>query len=256
MKSIIKDRASWTRGRFLGVVGVLLVLQAGLLFLFGDRSQPQPQVAARPVRFRALGASVSEDQLMRQYFVGDPAVFPVPNPHGFSGRSWLDQQPLVYHSENQLEPPVWLALEADRLGTNFPLLRPGYTAIRMDLAQLPSRQEEPPPIFLAPELIATQSVFRLEGGLRDRLLGPAPALSSWPSPQLLTNSTVQIAVNPEGEVVAARLKARSGWDDADAEALAKARALRFRPSIGAGTRWGNAIFQWQTIEPPAAVPAK
>ncbi len=256
MKSVIKECASWTRGRFLGVVGVLFVLQAGLLFLFGDRSQPQPQVAARPVRFRSLGSSVSEDHLMRQYFVGNPAVFPVPNPHGFSGRSWLNQQPLVYHSENQLESPVWLPLEADRLGANFPLLPPGYAAIRVDLAQLPSHQEEPRPIFLAQELIATQSVFRLDGGLSNRLLGPTPVLRSWPSPQLLTNSTVQIAVNPDGEVVAARLKARSGWDDADAEALAKARALRFRPSNGAGTRWGNAIFQWQTIEPPAAAPAK
>jgi hypothetical protein len=256
MKSAIQERSSWTRGRFLGVVGVLLVLQAGLIFLFGDHSRPQPQLPPRSVRFRALGASVSEDQLMRQYFVGNPAVFPLPNPHGFSGRSWMDQRPLAYQSEKQLEPPDWLPLDAALLGTNFPVLPPGYQAILLDLVEQPARHDEALPLFLAPETVATQSVFRLEGGLNDRLLGAAPVLSRWPSPQLLTNSTVQIAVDPAGEVVVTRLKARSGWDQADADALAKARALRFRPSPSAGTRWGEAIFQWQTIEPAGASPPK
>jgi hypothetical protein len=256
MKSAIKECSSWTRGRFLGVVGVLFVLQAGLIFLFGDHSRPLPRLSPRSVRFRALGASVSEDQLMRQFFVGDPAVFPLPNPHGFSGRGWMDQQPLAYQSENQLEPPDWLPLDAARLGTNFPLLPPGSEPIRWDLAQQQARLNEPLPLFLAPEMIATQSIFRLEGGLSHRLLGAAPVLRNWPSPQLLTNSAVQIAVNPAGEVVVSRLNARSGSDQADADALAKARALRFRPSPSAGTRWGEAVFQWQTIEPAGAGPLK
>jgi hypothetical protein len=203
-----------------------------------------------------LGASVTEDQLMRQYFVGDPAVFPLPNPHGFSGRGWMDQQPLAYQPESQLEPPGWLLLNTARLGTNFPILPQSSEPILLDLAQQRARREEPLPLFLAPEMIATQSVFRLEGGLSDRLLGAAPVLISWPSAQLLTNSTVQIAVNPSGDVVAARLNARSGWEAADADALAKARALRFRPSSSAVLQWGEAVFQWQTIELAGAGPLK
>jgi len=256
MKGVIKERSSWPRGRFLGVVGVLTVLQAGLIFLFGDHSASQPMSSARTVRFRALGASVSEDQLMRQYFVGDPAVFPLPNPHGFSGRSWLDQQPPAYPAENQLQPPCWLPLDTFRLGTNFQGLPPGYESILLDLAQQPAPREQALPLFLSQERIATQSGFRLEGGLRDRLLGAAPVLTNWPSPQLLSNSIVQIAVDAAGEVVVTRLKSRSGWDPADADALAKARALRFRPSPSPGTRWGEAVFQWQTVEPAAAGPPK
>jgi hypothetical protein len=256
MKSEIKECSSWTRGRFLGVVGVLFVLQAGLIFLFGDHSQSQPWLSPRSVRFRALGASVSEDQLMRQFFVGDPAVFPLPNPHGFSGRDWLDQQPPEYQSENQIEPPIWLNLDTTRLGTNFPILPSGAEPILSGLTDQQARHDEPLPDFLAPEMIPTQSVFRLDGGLSERLLGAAPALRNWPSPQLLTNSAVQIAVDPAGEVVATRLDARCGWAEADAEALAKARALRFRPSPSAGTRWGEAVFQWQTTAPAGADPLK
>ncbi len=256
MKSAIQEGASWTRGRFLGVVGVLFVLQAGLLFLFGDRSGPRPNLPASSIHFRALGASVSEDQLMRHYFVGDPAVFPLPNPHGFSGRSWLAQRPLAYQAENQLEPPSWLPLDPARLGANFPVLPPGDEPLPLELAQESARPEAPLPLFLAPELIATQSVFRLEGGLSDRLLGAAPELTNWPSPQVLTNTTVGIAVNSAGEVIVTRLKASCGWDSADADALAKARALRFRPSPLAGTRWGEVIFQWQTTEPASVGPPK
>jgi hypothetical protein len=256
MKSAIKECSSWTRGRFLGMVGVLVVLQAGLIFLFGDHSGPQPRLSKRSVRFRALSASVSEDQLMRQSFVGDPAVFPLPNLHGFSGRGWMDQQPPEYQSENHLEPPIWLTNDTARLGTNFPLLPSGSEPTLAGLAEQQTRHEEPLPDFLAPEIVWTQSVFRLEGGLSNRLLGAAPALSNWPSPQLLTNSAVQIAVDPAGEVVATRLEARCGLAEADNDAVAKARALRFRPSPSAGTRWGEAVFQWRTIEPAGAGPPK
>jgi hypothetical protein len=256
MKSMIKESASLTRRRFLGVVGALFVLQAGLLFLFGDHSRRQPQSSRTSVHFRALGASVGENELLRQYFVGDPAVFPLPNSHGFSGRGWMGQRPLEYQFENQLEAPIWLTNDTARLGIDFPVLPSDSEAIVAGLTEQQDRQDEPLPPFLAPEMIQTQSVFRLEGGLRDRLLGAALVLTTWPSLQLLTNSDVQIAVDSNGEVVITRLEARCGLAEADADALAKARALRFRPSRSAGTRWGEAVFQWQTIEPAVASPLK
>ena len=87
-------------------------------------------------------------------------------------------------------------------------------------------------------------------------MGAGPALHVWPSLKLLTNSVVQIAVNPAGEVVAARLAASCGLATADAEAAAKARALRFRPSPSAVMQWAEAIFQWHTIEPAEAIVPK
>jgi TonB family protein len=256
MKNALKQESSWTRRRFLWVICALFVLQAGLILLFGERSRPQPPWSAPSIRFRALGASLNEDQLLRQFFVGDPAVFALLNRHGFSGRGWLNQRPLEYQSENQLEPPDLLPLSTALLGTHFPTFKTDFQAVPAGLADQQSRIEEPTPDFLPPEIITTQSVFRLEGGLNDRLLGAGPALRVQPSEKLLTNSMVQIAVDPAGEVVAARLDASCGSPEADAEAVAKARALRFRPAPSAATQWGEAVFQWQTTEPAGADPPK
>jgi hypothetical protein len=278
MKNAAKDCPAWSRGRFLGVVGVLFVLQAGLIFLFSDRSQPLTPLSSPSARFRALDASVSEDQLLRQYFVGDPAVFPLPNPHGFSGRGWLSQRPPAYQAEAKFELPICLDLDTVRLRTNFQVLPPSLSRFVLSLVSelgtnfqvLPSssepilsglaeqqgRQEEPLPVFLTPEIIPRQSRFGLDGGLSDRLLGAAPALRSWPSDKLLNKSVVQIGVDPLGEVVATRLEANCGLAEADAEAVAAARALRFRPSPSAGTQWGKAVFHWQTTEQAVAGPPK
>ena len=239
-------------------MGALFVLQAALIVLFGQRSRPQPQplFSAPTIHFRALDTAVEEDDLLREHFVADPAVFSLPNSHGFSGRGWLDQRPLEYRPENQLEPAKWLSLDATLLGTNFPVSQAGSGPVPSGLAEQQARHEEPPPDFLAPEIIPTQSVFRLTGGPSDRLLGAGPSLRPQASEKLLTNSVVQIAVDPAGEVIAARLESSCGLPGADADAVAKARALRFRPAPSAGTEWGEAIFQWQTIEPAAAGPPK
>ncbi len=256
MTDAIRVCSSWSRGRFLGVAGALFILQAGLIFLFGDRSRPRTASRAPSVSFRALGASVTEDQLLRQFFVGDPAVFPLPNARGFSGRGWLNQRPLAYQPENRLQAPIWLNLDTARLGTHFPILPSPSDPIPSILSKQPPRHEEPTPAFLAPENIPTQSVFRLQGSLADRLLSAPPALRAWPGAKILSASSVQIAVNPAGEVVATRLDAPSGSSDADADAVDKARALRFRPSPRQGTQWGEAVFQWQTAEPAGAGPRK
>lgn len=95
-------------------------------------------------------------------------------------------------------------------------------------------------------------MFQLEGALAGRLL-VAPTLRVWTNAQPLTRSVVEIAVNPAGEVVAARLDGRSGLGEADADALGKARGLRFTPRSWAGTQWGEAVFEWLTA--PAGNPA-
>jgi hypothetical protein len=272
MNSSVHDGPLWSRRRFWGVVGVLFVLQAGLILLFGDRSHTALSIPSPSVHFRALGLAATEDELLREFFVGDPAVFPLPNPRGFSGRGWMDQAPMSYKHDFPLERPIPLSLTnpptipaplsrfilnlISGFGTDFPsfLSRPEPTI--SGLAEQQTRREEPLPVFLAPEIIPTQSVFRLQGGLSDRLIGAAPGLRTWPSDKLLVSTVVQIAVNPQGDVVAARLDASCGLAEADADAVTKTRALRFRPSQSAGTVWGQAIFQWQTTEPSAAVPPK
>jgi hypothetical protein len=166
----------------------------------------------------------------------------------------MDQPPAQYQSTNRLEAPLWLALDASRLGTGSSFLDSGDGTSPLTLSRMQIPQLEPLPVFLSPETIPTQSVFRIEGALAQRLLGPAPALHAWPGAgsKLLTNTVVQIAVNRTGEVMAARLLNRCGSADADADALAKAWALRFRPAADAPTLWAQAIFRWQTKFPAAA----
>jgi hypothetical protein len=247
--------SGWTRGRLLIVAGAFAVLQTGLILLFGDRSLPPPPARPPAVRFWTLGEPVSDDVLLRQFFAGDPAVFPLPNPRGFSGRAWMDAPRPQFQTEIALEPPAWLNLDAARLGTNFPPAQTGPQSTIADLAQEQPPRVEPLPVFLKPEIVPAQSAFLLEGELAGHLLGQPPALRSWPSPQLLGNSVVQIAVDPAGEVIAARLEARCGLAEdtnaapADANAVAMARTLRFEPSSRTATRWGRAVFQWQTTEP-------
>jgi TonB family protein len=72
---------------------------------------------------------------------------------------------------------------------------------------------------------------------------------------LLSNSVVQIAVDSAGQVIAARLLGRSGSVDADTNALDKARSLRFRPVPLPAPVWGNAIFEWQTLEQTNSTPS-
>jgi hypothetical protein len=256
MKSRIKPSPSRPQERFLAVAGVLFVLQAGLIFLFGDHSRPQQPPAGPSVRFRAFSAPMSEDQLLEQFFAGDPAVFPLPNVHGFSGRGWLNQPPITCQPENQLEPPAWLNLDASRLAANFPALPSNPEPFASALGEQQARHLEPWPVFLPPETISIQSVFRLEGGLVDRLLGAPPSLLVWTNAQPLRKTVVQIAVNPAGEIIAARLNELSDLAEADADALAKARNLRFSPRATRVTQWGEAVFQWQTTAPAAPGPLK
>jgi TonB family protein len=114
---------------------------------------------------------------------------------------------------------------------------------------------DPWPAFLSPELIRTQSVFEIQGEPAGRERNAPIELRTWPAPRLLSNSVVQIAVDSAGQVIAARLLARSGSADADTNALDVARRLRFRPAPSPAPVWGRAVFEWQTAEQTNASPA-
>ncbi len=252
MNDPAQEFSVWTRGRLLAVMGGFFALQVGLIALFGARMM-KPVAAAPPsTRFQTVGL-LTHEQLRSLFFASDPTVFPLPSPHGFSGRAWMDQPPAQFHPSNELKAPLWLALDATRLGTSSAILNDTDENMPLKLAPVQIRQLEPLPVFLSPQIVPTQSVFRIEGGLAQRLASPAPTLQTWPSAtrKLLTNTVVQIAVNGAGDVLAARLLTRCGLAEADADAVAKAQALRFRPLTDAPTLWAKAVFHWQTTFPSA-----
>jgi TonB family protein len=255
MKSPATEPSQWTRGRFLGLVGVLFALQAGLILLFAERAPSASRVASAPVHFRLLGTPLTVDQLSKTFFAIDPTVFPLPSLHGFSERAWLRLPEQQDEAPSETEAPAWLTIDAGRLGTNFPLLNRPKSLLPFGLADQGGPALEPWPVFLAPERLRTQSFLEIQGQLAGRQLNASAELRAWPSAQLLSNSVVQIAVDSAGQVIAARLLSRSGSADADTNALDKARNLRFRPSPSPAPVWGKAIFEWQTVEPTNATPA-
>jgi TonB family protein len=195
--------------------------------------------------------------LANSFFATDPTLFSSASLHSFSGPAWLRIGPTTY-SMPELDNPVRrLELDVEHLGalsqsslSRLPLpLLPGTLAA-------PKVEQAP---FLRVELpvVRTQSVARLTGSLAARASEPPSGLHRWPAPAdlampMVSNSVVEMAIDPDGEVVAARVLTRSGVEAADAEALRTARAMHFLPlaSRAPAMEWGSLIIDWQTALPP------
>jgi TonB family protein len=243
----------WTGRRFWGLAGILCLAQAGLILLFGARDRANSHLASISNHyFRLMPAPLNADQLTRTFFAIDPTVFPLPNPHGFSERAWLRAPMNHFEVPSEMESPAWLALNSARLGTDFPPVSRDKTMLATTLTDDSGPEMEPWPLLLPPEQFRSQSLFELQGELGEREISPAVELPLETNAQLLSNSVVQIAVDSAGQVVAARLLGRSGSTDADKAALDQARGLRFRPAASPAAVWGDAVFEWQTVEPTNA----
>jgi TonB family protein len=232
----------------------LCIVQAGLILLFGGREHRPARMVPAPGYFRLLGSPLTEDQLFKTFFAIDPTVFPLPSLHGFSERAWLRLPARHFEAPGETEPPAWLTLDAARLGTDFPPLNRAKSALPFVLTDQRGAEAEAWPVFLAPEPARTQSLLEIQGDLAGRQLNAPAGMRAWPSAELLAKSVVQIAVDSAGQVVAARLLARSGSVEADNNALDKARRLRFRPVPSPTPVWGKAVFEWQTAAPANAGP--
>jgi TonB family protein len=231
-------------------------LQVALLMFFAEHPGSGKVPPPLATHFFALETPLREEQLLSMFFVGDPSTFARPGRHGFSSEAWLSQSPPEYHPSNRLEAPMWLSLDVSTLGhVSVPDLGRALEPLFLDLSGQEASALEPLPVFLPSPFVPTQSVLRLQGNLRLRLANPV-SLPPQPSAQLLTNSVVELAIDRAGRVLAHRLQARSGSAAADEAALGVAKSLRFRPSAEAGAAWGEAVFEWHTIQNTNAAPPK
>ena len=82
-----------------------------------------------------------------------------------------------------------------------------------------------------------------------------------PHSEILTETVIQVCVNPMGVPFSSVLLGSSGSAEADRQALALVKSARFKPLAASnpGSRrdpaaltWGKIIFHWHTAEPPAA----
>jgi TonB family protein len=105
-----------------------------------------------------------------------------------------------------------------------------------------------------------KSIFQIEGDVKMRALLRIPEIPIQYGTEVLSNTVVQIGVQPDGFPFSARIITSSGSATADRKALEIANHLRFAPLPLPDSRnpnelqWGECVFQWFTTEPPAASP--
>ncbi len=253
----------WPRDRWWTWIAVVLAIQLGLIFWLG---KPQP-VAPRAGDFApSLQIPIVGPEAAQLLALTDPTLFALPHREGFSGAAWLTIPVQESHPYLWSEPLRWLALAQDRLGADF-------------AAVMATNYLNALPIFAQPELellvptvagsvfLPTQSTLRLMGALAGWGLLVPPALTNWPSAEILSNSVIQVLVAANGKPISATLLKNSGLVDADQNALREARNTRFEPlnvsdpaNPLAGSRLGQMVFEWHTLPLPStnngAAPAR
>lgn len=240
----------WSRRKWWGVVSGLFTLQILLLALFGSRGPVQPRPFSPAPQLRIVGGAANELMALT-----DPTLFAQGSPHGFSGANWMRIPVPQYQPPEWAEAPRLLALNARQLGADF------RRFMQTNRPFTPAFVVKPQPQFTAPEIEETPpatsapSALRVEGELAGRALQSSITLPPQPAADLLPNSVVQVLVNGDGNVVSEVLLAPSGKPEADEQALAVAKAVRFEPlprtnsgqSFATSLVRGALIFEWQTV---------
>jgi hypothetical protein len=260
MNGVLVEHRAWAGRRWWGMVAAVFALQLGLIFWLGDRKPIQPRAPSPAPQVR-MAASASEPLLA----MTDPTLFALPHWQGFSGSAWLEVPTPTSPEFVWSEAPQWLPLAAGQIGAAFrqfvatnlsnPLQAVALFEPGLRLPQLG-------PAGADPGLPAPVSSVQLTGELAGRKLATSLELRSWASPELLTNTVLQLLVDAEGKPISITLMSGCGLAEADQNAVQQARALRFAPSRPGQVEapadplsdlsWGELIFEWRTV--PANAP--
>jgi hypothetical protein len=251
----------WSLRRWGGMVGLILAVQLGLIFWLGTRTEIHPRPAASA--FALQLATPASAELRALY---DPTLFTLPHSQGSSGPDWQGVSRPEFRPFEWSAPTQRLPLAIERIGALFTQLVETNPSGPLHIPAQPGAEPslpDLPPLTLMKE----QSVLQLEDDLAQRRLLTPLQLKSWPNPDILTNSVVQVVVSAEGRPVSPpTLLSGSGSADADHYALDQAKAMRFEPlspdpaatepDPAARLSWGKMIFRWHTMPTrPASTPA-
>lgn len=253
MNSAVAEPRPWSRRWFWSIAGLIFLLQVGLLFWLGDDSPINLHPPARKLNLRLAGSASAE--LLSLH---DPTLFALPHPQRGSTPAWLSTPAPEFHPFAWPEPTNSMLIATDQLASSF-----NRFVETNNFSSLPP-PAKPLPVMTLPQpialpLSAEHSTVRFEWDQARRQLLTPLDLRSWESPDILTNSVVQIVVGSDGKPVSVTLLSGCGSRAADQEALAQANAARFEPlgrdAMGAASNpaaqlnWGRMIFQWHTVPP-------
>jgi TonB family protein len=233
----------WSRTRLLTVIALVAGLQVALIFSFGEKKEILPRAVVNVPTLKLA------DNTSGQLALDDPTLFVLPSPKDFASAYWLKIHSNPAPDLRWTEPPRWLPMSTNGLGTalgqlmhnNFSQNRPFNFAPVPELST-PTTPEEPAPV--------QNSTMRIRGELAQRQLPLEISLTNWPYADVLAPCVVQVLVDPAGNVVSTVLLKSSSYKDADDKTLEVARALRFTPA--ANLALGRIIFNWQTVRPAAS----
>ena len=249
---------TWSRRRWWTVILLVFALHVGLIFAFSERMPAAPR---RPVNVPTLRIVAEGGELLA---LSDPTLFALPHRRGFATPAWLPVPRVEFAPFKWTEPPRFLALPVEQLGSTFLQFVQTNRFARFQFETLPAPQlslPEAPPLFTPP----TRSELRLGGDLAERQLLNPSELPPQPAGDLLTNSVVRVQVDAAGNVFSSTLvPPGSGSKPADRRALELTRTLQFAPGsqppilsadpVGQLTS-GTLVFAWHTVAlPPTNAP--
>lgn len=240
--STIKEPIPWSGRRFIWCVFLLIALQITLIMRFSAPAPSGPLIPASPtvVRFPPLSTADSNSEWFN---MDDPALFALVSPKGFSGSAWLRLNRFPYQLTNTVEPPRWLEASASQFGRDLHRFASKdefswIAAAPKSRLQFPNIPQAVAPRVLRPHL-------RVEGELAGRgIISTMPLPAG--DPEKASKCAVQVAVNPEGDVISHSLATSSGSAIADQQALNFARSARFAPveADHATVTFGFLVFHW------------
>jgi hypothetical protein len=243
------SRAGWPLSRWLILIALVFAVHVALLFAFGARKQIVPRPITNVPTLKLAGGS---DELLA---LNDPTLFALPHSGDFVTAIWSQAPVTNSPSFRWTEQPRWLPLSADGLMTVFNRFMQTNQVSGFVLRLKPTVNLSTPAQPVESALVQ-DSTMRIEGDLTQRRLLNPMNLPSWPYPDVIAPSKVQVLVDEAGDVVSAivlpsdnNLEALSHYDAADQRALELARAARFEPAPGLTI--GQMIFTWQTVPLPA-----
>ena len=249
--------------QWIALTLLCLGIHIGLIWFLGGPSARWPAAPQPAPRIQLLADSLLSEQLTSSTELSDPANFALPAVQGFSGFAWLTFVPLQPEFSGSIAPPHWLEVKEDDLANVFERLFPTNPVTTLQIADLPL----PPLVGAVPqverEVLLEASSVRAEGALTARMPSGNIALPPWRSPEILTNTVVQVLLDAEGQCLSSLLLSGCGSKEADTFAQKWVRDLPFKP-LRARERLkntelvacGKLIFQWQTLPPSTqATPA-
>ena len=228
-------------------LAVALVAGGELALIYGlSSNQIVPLGRVRPST-RVHVNPTQEDESSASLAQGDPTLFALATPEGFSSRAWMSVPRFAYRMTNSPEAPEWLNAPTEELGGDFEdFLQTNLVAEQPDAGRLAPRLT---PIRLAKPVVIPGAVPKLEGALEKRPLLNHPELIA-PAQPILTNTVVQLAVSPAGATWSAVLLSSCGVTAADQEVLGYSKRVRFAPlknssgSAGEELQFGTVVVQW------------